>query len=55
MDPPLTCWLTDVLARGIASGGGGGFWGAREREPPFCELFLSKQRTIGGENDVTIW
>ena len=22
---------------------------------PFCELFLSKQPTTGGENDMTIW
>ena len=36
--------------RGVAKGGS---WGARD--PPFCEFFLSKQPTTGGENDVTTW
>ena len=30
--------------RGVASGGGGGFWGARD--PPLVGLVLSKQPTI---------
>ena len=45
----LTFTFKEFLSKGVAKGGS---WGARD--PPFCEPFLTKQPTTGGENVMTI-